>query len=292
VNYITLLFVCHAHPSERYRPPVRTGRRTPSRRSWLSIALAAATLPFAAYAAFRIATRESATPASVTQAVDRFRAQPATVRTLPPALSGRAPEPGVYVYATTGFEVSHALGTRRHTYPARTTITVTATPAGCVRTRWDVLATREDSVFACSRKDGGWRLLTQTESHEFAGHLDRRTYTCTPASTYLPARLATGATWSSRCAIRGTTTADSSVVLGPRTIALGGRRTPTILLRTATRVSGETTGAGTTFTWALPRTGLIVRRALANASATATVIGAVPYEERATLALSSPRPRR
>ena len=261
------------------------------RRPWLLALLGLAVLALAAYAAFRIATRESSTPASVTQAVDRFRAQPTAARTLPPALRGRAPEPGVYVYGTSGFEVSHALGTRRHAYPARTTITVTAMPAGCVQTRWDVLATREDSVLACPRPDGSWRLIAQSESHEFAGHLDRRTYACTPASTYLPAHLVTGATWGSRCAIRGTTTADSSVVLGPRTIALGGRRTPTILLRTATRVNGETTGAGTTFTWVLPHTGLIVRRALANASATATVIGAVPDEERATLALSSPRPR-
>jgi hypothetical protein len=57
-------------------------------------------------------------------------------------------------------------------------------------------------------------------------------------------------------------------------------------------VSGETRGAGTTFTWVLPRSGLVVRRTLANASATATIVGTVRYEERATLALSSARPRR
>ncbi len=262
------------------------------RRPWLPALLGLVVLALGAYAIFRIATRETSTPASITSAVQRFRAQPATARTLPPALRGRVPEPGVYVYATSGFEVSHALGTRRHDYPSHTTITVTATPAGCVRTRWDVLATREDTVLACPRAGGGWRLLDQSESHEFAGHLDRRTYACTSGSSYLPARLVAGTTWSSVCAIAGTTTADSSVVLGPRTIALAGRRTPTILLRTTTRVSGATTGAGTGFTWVLPRTGLIVRRTFANASATATIVGAVPYEERATLALSSPRPRR
>ncbi len=266
--------------------------RVVRRRSWLLLALGLAALALAAYAAFRIATREPSTPASVAQAIDRFRTGPATARTLPAALRGRAPEPGVYVYATTGFEVSHALGTRRHAYPARTTITVTATPSGCMQTRWDVLATREDTVLACPRPDGGWRLIAQGESHEFAGHLDRRTYACTPASTYLPARLVTGTTWSSRCAIAGTTTADSGTVLGPRTLALAGRPVRTILLRTTTRVSGDTTGAGTSFTWVRPDTRLIVRRTLANASATATIIGAVPYEERATLALSSPRARR
>ncbi|HEX4805235.1 MAG TPA: hypothetical protein VFU94_04985 [Conexibacter sp.] len=277
------------------RPAVRSRRirvRPARRRPWLLAGLAVAALALGGYVAFRLLTRESSTPASVAAALARLRAQPPTARTLPPALRGRAPQPGVYVYATSGFEVSHALGTRRHAYPARTTMTVSTTPAGCLRLRWDVLATRDDAVLACRRADGSWRLAAQSESHAFAGHLDRRTYACTPASTYLPAILKPGATWSSRCAIPGTTTSDSGVVLGPRTLTLDGRPTRTVLLRTTTRVRGETVGAGTTFTWLLPDTRLVVRRMLANASATATIIGSVPYEERASLALDAPRPRR
>jgi hypothetical protein len=75
-------------------------------------------------------------------------------------------------------------------------------------------------------------------------------------------------------------------------LTLGGRRVRTLLLRTTTRVSGDTVGRGTTLTWILARSGLIVRRTLANASSTATVVGAVRYDEVASLALSSPRPRR
>jgi len=276
----------------RKRPAA--GRTQPRSRPRLlgGVLIAALALALAGYAAFRALTRESSTPASVKQAIDRLRAAPPTARTLPPALRGRAPEPGVYVYATRGFEVSHALGTRRHTYPPSTTMTVTTTPTGCLRIRWDVLATRDDAVLACRRAGGGWRLLSQSESHEFAAHLDRRTYRCTPASTYLPARLTRGAAWTSTCAISGTTTSDSGVVLGPRTLALDGRAARTVLIRTTTRVSGDTVGVGTTFTWLLPGTNLIVRRTLANASATATIIGSVPYTERAQLALSAPRPRR
>lgn len=271
------------------RSPIRRAHRRP----WLLAGLAAAlVLALGGYLAFRAATRESATPASIAAAVGRLRAQPPTARELPPALRGRAPEPGVYVYATSGLEVSHALGTRRHAYPKHTTITVIATPAGCLRIRWDVLATRDDAVLACPRADGSLRLADQSESHDFAGHLDRRTYACTPASTYLPSRLAPGTRWSSMCSIRGTTTRDAGVVLGARTIRLDGRPARTVLVRTTTRVSGETVGAGTTFTWLLAGTRLIVRRTLANASATATIIGSVPYAERATLALSSPRPLR
>lgn len=260
------------------------------RRSWPLVPLGLLALALGGYVAFRVATRESSEPASVTAALARFRALPASARRLPPPLRGRAPEPGVYRYDTRGFEVSHVLGTRRHAYPQRTAITVSIAPHGCLSSRWDVLATRHDATLACPRPDGSWRLVDQSEEHEFAGHVDRRTYACTPGSTSRPARLATGARWTSRCAIDGTTTADACVVLGPRTLTLGGRRTRTVLVRTTTRVSGDTVGVGATFTWVLPDTGLPVRRTIANASSTDTIVGAVRYEERATLALSGPRP--
>jgi hypothetical protein len=227
---------------------------------WLLAGLGVAALAFAGYLAYRVLTRESSTPASVADAIARFRA-------LPPS----------------------------HRYPARTTIAVSATPHGCVSTRWDVLATRWDGMLACPRADGGWRLLAQREEHEFVNHVDRRTYRCTPASTarlVRPARLTAGARWRSRCAIAGTTTSDTVTLLGPRTLTLDGRQVRTLLLRTRTRVSGETTGVGTTFSWVLPRSGLVVRRTLANASSTDTLVGAVRYEEVARLTLTSPRPRR
>jgi hypothetical protein len=250
------------------------------RRAWIVVSLALAALALGSYVAYRSLTRESSTPASVAAALARFRSLPATARTLPSALRGRAPEPGVYAYDTRGFEVSHVLGTRRHPYPARTTITVSLTPHGCMRTRWDVLATRWDGVLACPRRDDDWHLVAQSEEHEFADHVDRRAYACTPSSSYRLARLVAGTHWTSRCAIDGTTTADTSTVLGPRTPTLDGRRTRTVLIRTTTRVSGETTGTGTTLTWVLPDTGLIVRRTIANASATSTIVGDVRYEAR------------
>lgn len=271
---------------------MRTRRPTLARRWRLLAVLSLAALTLGGYAVYRALTGESSAPASVAAALARFRAVPPSARTLPVALRGRAPEPGVYLYDTRGSEVSHVLGTRRHPYPAHTTITVSVTPHGCLRTRWDALATRHDATLACPRAGGGWRLLSQSEEHEFAGHADRRSYACTPSSTYRPERLATGARWSSRCAIDGTTTADTGTVLGPRMLTLGGRRTRTVLIRTTTRVSGETTGVGTSFAWVLPSTGLTVRRTIANANTTDTIVGDVRYEERATLQLSRPRPLR
>ncbi len=264
-----------------------TRRSTP-----LLAGVALVALVLAGFAALRIATRESSEPASVTAAVARFRALPASARTLPPAFRDRTPRPGVYVYATSGFEVSHVLGTRRHRYPPRTTITIGVTPHSCLRTRWDALATRHDAMLTCPGSGAAPRLIDQSEEHAFAGHVDRRAYLCTHSSTGGPARLVPGASWHSRCAIAGTTTVDAGTVLGPRVLVLDGRRTRTVLLRTTTRVHGDTVGAGMTLTWILPRTGLIVRRTIAHADTTDTIVGDVRYEERVTLALTTARPRR
>ena len=262
-----------------------------SRRLWLLAGLAVAALALGGALSLRALT-ETAEPATVAGAIERFRAQANAVRELPPELRGHAPLPGAYVYATRGFEVSHVLGTRRHAYPRRTAITVSATAGGCLRVRWDALARRSDAVLTCRRIDGGWQLVSRSEVHAFAGHVDRRTYRCTPASTHRPARLVVGARWSSRCTIDGTTTIERGTVLGQRTLALAGRRVRTLLLRTRTRLSGDTLGTGTTLAWVLPRTGLLVREAIVNANSTDTLVGEVRYEERATLALTSPRPRR
>lgn len=266
--------------------------RSPRARSKLLIvSLGLAALALAGYLAVRIATHESSEPASLTAAIARFRALPPAARTLPSSLRGRAPQPGVYVYATRGFEVSHVLGMRLHPYPARTTITISVTPNECLRTRWDVLATRHDATLSCPSAAAS-RLIAQSEEHEFAGHVDRRAYICTPSSTARPAGITPGARWHSRCAIEGTTTVDDGILVGPRSVTLDGKPIRTLLLRTSTRVSGDTTGVGTTLTWVLPNTRLIVRRTIANASTTATIVGGVRYEERATLVLTSAQPRR
>lgn len=259
------------------------------RRRRLLFALGACTvLAGGAFVAYRVATQESTAPASVHAAVERFRASGAD--TLPAALRGRAPEPGVYVYATAGFERSEVLGSRHHAYPPRTTITVS--PGGCgLRVRWDALATRWDAIEACPR-GSGWRLAAQSASHEFVGHRDTRTYRCTAGSTFRPASLEPGTTWSSSCAIEGTTTAGRGVVVGPRLVTVAGEQVDTVLLRIRMTVNGDTSGMGTTLTWIVPATGLIVRRTVANASTTDTLVGDVAYVERVTLTLTSLRPLR
>jgi hypothetical protein len=265
--------------------------RTRSRRIAAGLLVLAALAGLGGYVAWRVATRESSTPLTVRQALARFRALPPAARELPAALRGRAPEPGIYVYRTRGQETTHAFGTRRHRYPSRTTIAVSASGCG-IRMRWDALETRWDALHACPRAGGGWRLLATSEEHEFFGHRDRRTYRCTPGSVERPVATAPGTRWADRCGIEGTATAEEDLVLGRRTLTVGGARVATLLIRTTSHVTGETRGTGTTLTWILPRTGLVVRRLVANASTTDTLAGDVAYAERYELALTSPRPLR
>jgi hypothetical protein len=263
----------------RYR---RAVRHRPRPRLLVAALLVALVLLAGGYAAFRAATDEQAEAASIATAVERFRALPPSARELPAALRGHAPQPGVYVYATRGGEVSHVLGTRRHRYPSTTTITVTRSPSGCRRERWDALATRWDATLVCFDFDL-WRLVSHSEEHRFAGHTDRRTYRCTRNS--MPQ--------SSRCTSGGTT-ATTTVLSTPgrNAVTVEGRPVETVLLLGRTRLRGETTGTVTTRTWSLPGTGLVVRRTIAEDSTTDTLVGAVRYEERATLTLTSLTPRR
>jgi hypothetical protein len=56
------------------------------------------------------------------------------------------PEPGVYVYASRGFDSVDALTGARHDYPAQTTVTVTTEGCG-VRVRWNTVRERWDEWF-------------------------------------------------------------------------------------------------------------------------------------------------
>src|SRR5206468_4801036 len=108
--------------------------------------------------------RDTAEPVTVGDAVTSFRTE-----TEPPV--GTSPiAPGVYVYATRGFETTDALTGVTHRYPLRSTITVTA--AGCgMSLTWRVLKGRSTEWIFCVAGDG-WELRTQDERHTFFGRTE------------------------------------------------------------------------------------------------------------------------
>ena len=114
----------------------------------------------------------------VDEAVDNFRASTvpddtdagdpeATVSaSTVPATAPSLVEPGVYRYATTGWEDIDALNGARHDYPAETAITVTAEGCG-VRLRWDALRERRDEWRLCPTEEGIELQPDAIQYHEF-----------------------------------------------------------------------------------------------------------------------------
>jgi hypothetical protein len=105
----------------------------------------------------------------VDQAVDDFRAStiPDTVVASDPvAAAPTLAEPGVYRYATSGWEDIDALNGARHDYPAETTITVTAEGCG-IRLRWDALRERRDEWRLCVTERGIELQPDAIQYHEF-----------------------------------------------------------------------------------------------------------------------------
>ena len=94
--------------------------------------------------------RDTAEPVSVEDAVTSFRTETE-------ATSGPLPiSPGVYVYATNGYEKTDALTGVTHRYPSRSTITVAAAECGMSLT-WRVLQGRSTEWTFCVT-DEGWDL--------------------------------------------------------------------------------------------------------------------------------------
>jgi hypothetical protein len=249
------------------------------RRSRALWAVGATIAVVAAAGAWLLATRENTTPASIQDALARYRAQAEASDTPIP--------PGVYVYATTGSESISALGGRKHSYPQRSTVTVTGGDCGMVL-RWDVLQHRSNAYAIC---DDGSRLGAWTETHRFVGRDDVTQWRC-EAAAWLPRTVATGATSSLRCtsadsAQRGTTT-----VVGEETLRVGTADVDVVHLRVETLESGGARGPTLEQRWLERDTGLPVRIAYRVTTLNPSPIGDVRFEERYTLRLVSLEPRR
>ena len=229
--------------------------------------------------------RDPAEPVSVAEAVETFRAGDAAAGT--DALSGR-PAPGVYVYATDGFEEIDALLGARHDYPTETTITVSH--GGCgVLLRWDALDARSTTWELCPGEV--WSIAGYDELHRFLGQTERTSYRCESGSTWRPASEAAGTPVARRCTTGESTEAASGQVLGRESRTVGGQTVETVHVSLDLVLDGRTRGTGSLELWLEQSTGLIVRLALENDNRSESAIGDVGYRERATLDLLSLEPR-
>ncbi len=241
-----------------------------------------------------LAFRDTTTPVPVSEAVDRFRtAEPAP--TAPPAPTPtavevqvrRLPEPGVYVYRTTGSEEIDALSGATHDYPAETTITVRHEGCGAVHL-WVPLEERFEEWAMCLDGDA-WVMPWFTAFHEFFGNDDRQEYQCEPAVVLLSGD---GEPAGGTCRSDGLTEAFVVTVVGDEDVQIDGETLVTTHLRIDVELTGDSTGGSMIDLWLDPVDGLVIRWRETVTSTNDSPIGAVNYDEMFEVELASRQVRR
>lgn len=263
------------------------------------------------YAAYRLETGGRVTEVDVADALERYREQTGPASTVATAASTAAPTtaaasttstatstttsitapapqpvslpaPGVYQYATDGFDQIDTLGGARHDYPAITTLTVV--PNGCgVQLRWDVAAERWNTWDWCLERDTirqvGWFAY-----HEFFGIAGENAYVCDgdPRPLDAPA----GSTWTMTCRMDDRTTSTfRATVVERTTLPVDGTGVPVLHVRYDVEVTGESNGTQEIESWYRTTDGLVVREQLATTTVQSTAIGDATFEEVYTIDL-------
>ncbi len=228
--------------------------------------------------------RDTAEPVSVEDAVTSFRTETDATR-------GPSPiRPGVYVYATSGYEKTDALTGVTHRYPLRSTITVAASECGMSLT-WRVLKGRSTAWTFCVT-DEGWELRSQDERHTFFGNTESTTYLCqdTPIR---PLRPPVGYRWRVSCATDGASESGVARLVERRRWSLqDGPTVSETLVRKSTRFTGEIRGTARYDFWFDDEAGVPTNVRMLSRTANDSPVGEVHYDEDVRLTLTSLHPRR
>ena len=278
---------------------------------------------FAAGGAFvvhQIATGGEVTEVGVDEAIDRYREQvgPATtvasLAVAPPTVPATAPvatatvpastaapttteppvvvslpAPGVYQYATTGFDRISALAGARHDYPEITTMTVVPLDT-CVQLRWDVAVERWNTADWCLANDAIAQ-IRYLGFHEFFDVPAQNEYVCTGDPRPLDAE--PGTTWTTTCTMSddaGGTTTFTGTAIERTTRTVAGTDIPVLHLRYDVAVAGSSTGTQRIEGWYRTTDGLPVREEMSTTTTQTTVIGDTEFEEEYVIELLTPTP--
>lgn len=256
--------------------------RAPARRRTVVVALLALTgVGAVAVVSWRLVLRDSAEPASISEALERYRSL---------AGSGDTPIPvGVYVYDTAGFESIDALGGARHTYPPTSTISVTPAPCGA-ELRWDVLKGRHNTWLLCGSGDA-LGLDESSETHRFFGRADTTAWECA-GTPWLPRDRSPGSRAALSCRSADTAMTGEVTVVGSEAVTVAGTEVAALRVRVRAVEDGEARGPLSEERWLEPETGLPLRISYRVRTENASPLGDVTFEERYDLRLRSLEPRR
>lgn len=194
-----------------------------------------------------------------------------------------APEPGVYRYATDGWEeLDVPRGHRR--FPEETTQTVVRTDCG-YRVRWDPLEERWDENVMCLR-DGTAVLAELRTYRSFFGRSVQQQFTCRAA------RPPQGAVWAARCESDDTTVTTVARPLGKRTMAVDGEQVAVRGLQVDSQLEGANSGERSAVLWHARHSGVLVHTEVSAELEVQGPFGMVDYREQYSLHLASQQPHR
>lgn len=261
-------------------PETRLRRRFPMR--WL---LAVVVLLLAAAALYTWNSLRTTHAVSVNAAVEKFRSSRPTPSSSAAALPA-GPAAGVYVYATKGSE-RISVGNLAHTYPDRTTVTVT--PGGCgMSVRWDALADRFLRWQLCGSPEG-WRIQGYTDVHKFLYVRDTHTYTCPGDPLVRPAGVRS---WTLTCDTTSGKVAATASVVGREQRQVAGTTVATTHVHVVTKATGSSLNDGVIDAWLADTTGLPVEVRVSNHGSSKNFGQVVTYDESARFDLTSLTPTR
>lgn len=227
--------------------------------------------------------RDTSEPVSVDEAVTSFRTETETTP------SGTSPiPPGVYVYATQGYEKTDALTGVTHRYPRRSTITVAATECG-VSLTWRVLKGRSTEWIYCTT-GGAWELRSQDERHTFFGRTEATTYVC--EDTPIRPQEGPGRAWELSCSTGSADEHGSVEVVGRNRLRVDGMAVTTEHVRKTTAFEGGIRGTARHDIWFDVESNVPVKIVMVSRTTNDSPVGDVHYEEDVVLALTSLESRR
>jgi hypothetical protein len=254
--------------------------KRPSRRKTIGLTLCGVFLLIAAAWAGGFFLNDSSHPASISQALRRFRASGHDSGGLN----------GVYLYATKGSESIDALGGVKHIYPAKTSIAVIDVPCG-IRLRWDALQNRSTTWTFCTTA-AGIEFRVSDERHAFFGQSDHTVYTCS-GRLLVPKKVVAGATRPYSCRSNQNLEVGELRVIGRGTLEVGGSRVHAIRVRsTSKNVHSHDSGSEMIDWWLASATGLPLRVELRSRAGRKEWVGVVRYKEDFSLRLLSQAPLR
>lgn len=200
------------------------------------------------------------------------------------------PEPGVYRYRTSGDEQLSLAGIGR-SFPSSSELVVT--DGGCSSMDWVPLVQHTEGIVLCREPDGGLTMTEATSVETIAGVHASSVMKCPATAYYIPPDPRPGERWSAVCHAPGQTDRLTGQVVGAGVVTVDGRSMPALHTRVDTAVSGDESGTDPTDYWVSPTTGLIYReQEEVSVSQSAGPLGAVHYQERMAIAMSSLAPAR